>query len=325
VPVYLAVADDARTEIEEEALPSLVDKWMEREPEHLWADALNPTPEMLSYLRQRFRLHPLAIEECDHAGVRPKIERFEEHLYIVLHGINHNPGEERLDTVEFKIFLRGNLLITVHDKPSSSIRATQERLRRDSTILSRYGVDTILHHIVDAVVDHYFPILEALETELDKLESEIFHNPEDHLLEAMLLLQRKFLTLHRIVHPQLDILGALSSGRFPEIEPDDLAYFRDVYDHLQRISDRMQIAREMLAGAMQCYFSQVSNRTNTVMKGLAILATVLLPSTLLTSLWGMNLTVLPGRDFPGTFWIVVSASAGITLLLLMLLRRLRWV
>src|SRR5262249_28751006 len=115
-------------------------------------------------------------------------------------------------------------------------------------------------------------------------------SPDDHLLEAMLVLQRKFLTLHRIVHPQLDILGALSSGRFAEIEAADLAYFRDVYDHLERISDRIQIAREMINGAMQCYLSHVSNKTNMVMKGLTILATVVLPATLLTSIWGMNVT-----------------------------------
>src|SRR5947209_18132107 len=106
VALYLAVAHHTQAEIEDQAALWMVDKWMEREPEHLWSDVLNPTPEMLSYLQQRFNLHPLAIEECDHAGVRPKIERFQEHLYIVLHGINHNPGEDRLDTVEFKIFLR---------------------------------------------------------------------------------------------------------------------------------------------------------------------------------------------------------------------------
>src|SRR5262249_42776571 len=170
--------------------PSLIDNWIERKPEHLWTDALNPSPEALGYLRERFRLHPLAIEECDHAGVRPKIEQFEEHLYIVFHGINHNPGEDRLDTIEFKIFLRPQLLITVHDKASTSIQTTQARLRRDPTVLTRHGVDTVLHHIVDAIVDHYFPLLEMMEGQLENLESEIFRSPDDHLLEAMLVLQR---------------------------------------------------------------------------------------------------------------------------------------
>ena len=324
VRLYLAVAHQTQVAIEHEAAPSLIDNWIERKPEHLWTDALNPSPEALSYLRERFRLHPLAIEECDHAGVRPKIEQFEQHLYIVLHGINHNPGEDRLDTIEFKIFLRPQLLITVHDKASTSIQTTQARLSRDPTVLSRHGVDTVLHHIVDAIVDHYFPLLEMMEGQLENLESEIFRSPDDHLLEAMLVLQRKFLTLHRIVHPQLDILGALSSGRFAEIEAADLAYFRDVYDHLERISDRIQIAREMLNGAMQCYLSHVSNKTNMVMKGLTILATVVLPATLLTSIWGMNVTAIPGQNFAGTFWIVIGASATLSILLLFVLRRLRW-
>src|SRR5262245_22821987 len=176
----------------------------------------------------------------------------------------------------------------------------------------------LLHHIVDPIMNHYFPLLEMMEGQLENLESEIFRSPDDHLLEAILVLQRKFLTLHRIVHPQLDILGALSSGRFAEIEAADLAYFRDVYDHLERISDRIQIAREMINGAMQCYLSHVSNKTNMVMNGLTI------PATVLTSIWGMNVTAIPGQNFAGTFWIVIGASATLSILLLFVLRRLRW-
>src|SRR6185295_10193987 len=161
--LYLAVTEGTQVAIETEAAPCVIDKSIERRPEHLWIDAADPSAEALTYVRERFKLHPLAIEECDHSGVRPKIEQFEEHLYIVLHGINHNPGEDRLDTVEFKIFLRRHLLITVHDKASTSIQATQARLHRDHALLSRHGVDTVLHHIVDAIVDHYFPLLELLE------------------------------------------------------------------------------------------------------------------------------------------------------------------
>ena len=323
-PFYLAAAREGQTSIEADAAPRVVDRWIEQKPDELWLDLLSPSAESLAYLKDKFNLHPLAIEECDHSGVRPKIEQFEGHLYIVLHGINHNPGENQLDTVEFKFFLRRNLLISIHDKPSSSVRGTQERLHRDRPLLSRGGADTVFHHIVDAVVDHYFPILEALETQLEELEGAIFRDPSDHLLEDMLLLQRKFLTLHRIVHPQQDILGALSSGRFAEIEDADIAYFRDVYDHLQRISERIQIAREMLTGAMQCYLSQVANHTNTVMKSLAILATVLLPVTFLTSLMGMNIEHTPGRTDPTTFWFVTGASLVVSIALLVICRHKRW-
>ena len=323
--MYAAAVHEGKTSIEERIAPRVMDRWLEHGPEQLWIDLLKPTTDDLTFIQDRFKLHPLAIEECDHTGVRPKIEQFEDHLYLVLHGVNHNEGEEQLNTVEFKVFLRQDLLITVHDKASSSIRATQQRLYQDRQLMCRKGVDSILHHIVDAIVDHYFPILEALEAQVEKLEVDIFHNPSDNLLEEMLLLQRQCLTLHRIIHPQLDILGALASGRFKEIGAADVAYFRDVYDHLQRISDRIQVAREMLVGSMQCCLSYASNRTNAVMKGLAVLATVMLPVTLLTSLLGiMNPEHLPGQGSPGTFWLVIAISISISIMLIAALKRLRW-
>lgn len=322
--MYVAGVYEGRTKSDAKAVPRLLSGWLERGPEQLWLDLLAPTAEDLSYLRERFQLHPLAVEECDHSGVRPKIEQFDDHLYLVLHGINHNEGADSLNTVEFKIFIRRGLLITVHDKPSRSVRALQDRLQREPQLLPKKGVDTILHHITDEVVDHYFPILESFEARVERIEVEVFRNPTEELLEEMLGLQRRFLTLHRVIHPQLDILGALASGRYPEIDAADLPYFRDVYDHLQRIADRLQIAREMLSGAMQCYLSHASNRMNAVMKSLAILATVVLPASFVTSLLGMNLEHLPGREAPETFWLVAGFSLGASALLILVLKRLRW-
>ncbi|MFN3651465.1 MAG: magnesium/cobalt transporter CorA [Armatimonadota bacterium] len=322
--MYAAAVHEGKTRHEARVTSRLLSGWLEHAPEQLWIDLPEPTAEQLSELGERFGLHPLALEECDHTGVRPKIEQFERHLYLVLHGINHNEGADALDTVEFKIFLWKGHLVTVHNKPSSSIRATQERLQRDPRFLTRGGVDTVLHHIVDAVVDHYFPILERLEAELDQIEEQLFQDGGTELLERMLQLQRRFLTVQRLIHPQLDVLGALSSGRFPEVESEDLAYFRDVYDHLQRIHERVQVSREMLTGAMQCYLTQVSNRTNNVMKGLAVLATVALPATFLTSFLGMNLEHLPGRGSPTTFWLVIGFALLLSAAVLAALRRLRW-
>jgi magnesium transporter len=322
--LYAAAAHGHESWIESNAGPCMINGWLEHQVDQLWLDLESPDAAALEYLRERFQLHPLAVEECDHTGVRPKIEEFDGHLYIVLHGVNHNEGQDRLDPVEFRFFLKRDLLITIHDKPSRSIRKAQDRLKQDPHLLERSGVDSVLHLIVDAVVDHYFPILEGLEARLEKLEGEVFHRPNPSVLEELLTLQRKFLRLQRVIHPQLDILGALSSGRFGEIDAADTAYFRDVYDHLQRISDRLHVAREMLAGAMQCYLSQISNRNNGVMKSLAVLATILLPATLLTNMLSMNIQHLPGRDGPETFWIVLGVSSATSAVLLAALHRLRW-
>jgi magnesium transporter len=322
--MFAAAVSEGRTRTDEKAASRVLSGWLERQPEQIWIDLLAPSAEDLTFLRDRFGLHPLALEECDHAGVRPKIEQFDDHLYLVLHGINHNQGSDALDAVEFKFFLRKGQLITVHDKPSRSIKRMQERVQKEPQLLPKQGVDTVLHHIVDAMVDHYFPIIEAFEDQLERIEQEVFTNLTSELLEEMLGLQRKLLTVHRTIQPQLDILGALSSGRYAVIDPDDIAYFRDVYDHLQRIGERLQIARDMLATAMQCYLSNTSNRMNSVMKSLAILATVLLPASFITSLLGMNLEHLPGRSDPATFWLVAIVSVAASGGLVALLRSLKW-
>lgn len=322
--VYAAAALTDTVRTDPKANARLLSAWLEHQPQQLWLDFTAPGPEDLALMRDRLHLHPLAVEECDHTGVRPKIEEYPDHLYLVLHGINHNAGEDPLDTVEFKIFLRPGQLITVHDSPSSSVRGAQERLQREAKMLATRGVDGILHTIVDAVIDHYFPVVEALEKRVEDLEMAIFRDPKPEQLEEMLSLQRRLLTLHRLIYPQLDILGALSSGRYASIDAEEIVYFRDVHDHLTRINDRLHLAREMLSGAMQCYLSQSGNRMNAVMKSLAVLATVALPASFLTGLLGMNLEHLPGRGDPTTFWWVSLFSIAVSTATLLVLKRLRW-
>jgi magnesium transporter len=322
--VYAAASTQEKVRTDPKAAPRILHAWLDHRPEHLWLDLTAPTAEELSFIRERFGLHPLAVEECDHTGVRPKIEEYPDHLYLVLHGMNHNAGEDLLDTVEFKIFLGKGMLITIHDSPSSSIRGGQERVQRDPKLLSSGGVDRVLHVIVDAIIDHYFPVLEALEAKVQELEHAIFREPQPAQLEEMLGLQRRLLTLHRLIYPQLDILGALSSGRFSSIDPEEVVYFRDVHDHLVRINDRLSLAREMLSGAMQCYLSQSGNRMNAVMKSMALLATIALPASFLTGLFGMNLEHLPGRGSGETFWWVTGISLLISAGTFAMLKRLRW-
>lgn len=314
---------DGKVRLEENAGRSQLAGWLERGPEHLWLDLTAPTTDDLRFLQDRFQLHPLALEECDHSGVRPKIEEFEDHLYIVFHGLNHNPGQELLSTVEFKIFLRRGLLITLHDQPSTSVSGAFARLQKSPGNLPRLGVDTILQQILDLAVDHYFPLLDQLEDRVESLEEAIFAEPRSGLLQEILGLQRQLLQLGRLLNPQLEILAALASGRFQEVDAQDLPYFRDVAEHVQRISDRVHICREMVAGALQCHLSQSSNRMNAAMKSLAVLATLLLPATFITSLLGMNLEHIPGKQALTTFPAVTLLSVLSGLFILGALRRLR--
>jgi magnesium transporter len=321
--MYIAAAREGKSRSEASADLRIARGWLEQPAERTWIDLESPTADELKFLQARFDLHPLAVEECDHTGVRPKIEEFPGHVYLVLHGMNHNPGASHLDTVEFKFFLMRSCLITIHSHPSSSIRATQERLKRDPGFLTE-GPDNVLHHIIDAVIDHYFPVLEGLEDQAQVLEVEVLQRPDQALLEGVLQLRKESQKLQRLIQPQLDILGALASERFTQIDASEAAYFRDVYDHLLRIHDRLQSLRETLTGVMECYLSVQSNQTNQVMKTLTVAAALVLPASFFTSLFGMNLGHLPGREHPATFWWIaglsILASAGAFLAL----RSRRW-
>lgn len=321
--MYAAVVSEGKTHIDPKATPRLLNSWLEHPAEHLWIDLLEPSTDDLAYLRDRFGLHPLAVEECEHSGVRPKIEEFEDHVYLVFHGINHNPGEDMLQGVEFKVFLWPDRLITVHDRPSTSIRAVQEHLKQTPPFLARGGVDSVLHRIMDTVVDHYFPVLEGMEAEGEKLEDAILRDCRPELSEQMLRLRRRTFSLHRMIQLQLELLSGLASGRVAAIGGDRLPYFRDVADHLQRMQDRANGIREMLSVAMECFLSQSSNRMNALVMRLTILATLLLPVSCVASLMGMNLAPTPLNTSAALFWGV--CAVGITLggLLLLVLHRIR--
>jgi magnesium transporter len=317
--MYLATVSNGKTHVEAKAYPKLVSGWLEREPEQLWIDLLEPTPEELAFLQDRFGLHPLSVEELGHTGVRPKIEEFEDHVYLVFHGINHNPGEDTLQAVEFKVFLWPDRLITVHNRPSTSIQAVQEHLQQAPQLLSRGGVDSLLHRVIDTVIDHYFPVLEAIEDEGEQLEEAILRDCRPALAEQMLRLRRRTYALHRMIQLQAEVLGALVSGRVAAIGGDRLPYFRDVADHLHRMQDRAHGVREMLTVAMECYLSQNSNRMNALMTRLTVLATLLLPLSCVAGLMGMNLSPLPLHVSPEAFWTVCGlgvVSGGLLLLAL---------
>jgi magnesium transporter len=314
---------DDGVRIQPQANPRVVGTLRAHPYKHFWLDLEAPTVEELGWLQEEFNLHPLAVEECDHTGVRPKLEEYPEHLYLVLHGINHNAGAERLDMLEFKMFLWPQHLITVHNRPSSSVRQAQERLARDPHWLEGGG-DVILHSIVDAVIDHYVPVLNELEDQVEQIEERVLQSYTEGILEEMLALRRQFQALHRVVGLQCDLLNSLATRRYPEISEDMAAYFRDVHDHLLRLNDTVETNREALLGVLQTHLSVVSNRMNQVMKVLSLVATVTLPLTLLTGLFGINLERLPGSQWPHTFWALVGVMVVLSGVTFWCFRRMKW-
>jgi magnesium transporter len=290
----------------------------------LWVDLAAPTEEEFRILTDPFAFHPLAVEDAVAEVHQPKIETYQRFLYIVLHGIDFQASKHHFATHDTDFFLGPNYLVTVHDGQTRTIQTMRALCARSDHVLGE-GPVALLHRLVDAMVDHYRPEVEKLEDRLDRLEREVFEHPRHELVREILGLKRDVVSLRRVVLPQRDIVGRLARREFSFIT-DEMAYrFRDVFDHLVRLSDEALIYQDRVTGILDAHLTSVSNRLNQQMKVLTLVTTIAVPFTVLGGLFGMNVH-LPGVTGEGdtvAFWWILALAVGMVALMVFALRRLR--
>ncbi len=291
----------------------------------LWVDLAAPSiPESL-ILSETFGFHPLSVEDAM-AGVQyPKAEAYDGYLYVILHGIDFGAAARGFATHDVDFFLGANYLVTVHDGSSRSIGDLRNHAPRNAKILGE-GPVGLFHRIVDAMVDHYNPEVQKLEDRLDELEEAIFERPDPSLARGILEAKRDVASLRRVTAPQRDVVARLARREFVDISTEMSFQFRDVYDHLVRIADDAVIFQDRLTGILDAHLSNISNQLNEVMKVLAVVATIFMPLTLVTGVYGMN---MPLPHFPGgdaaQFWWLSGLSALLVAAMLAMFRRKRWI
>jgi magnesium transporter len=292
----------------------------------LWVDVVQPTPdEGQQLLADTFHFHPLSVEDALSEIHHPKVEPYDRYLYVILHGIDFRAGEHEFATRDVDFFLGDNYLVTVHDGYSRSIQKIKDLCVQHAHILEE-GPVALLHRIVDSMIDNYAPEMEKIEKQMDGLEENAILGAADNLVRPILAIKRDLAELRRVVIPQRDVVGRLARREFPQIS-NEMAYrFRDVYDHLVRYSDEATMFQDRVTGILEGYLSAISNRLNQVMKVLTVVSTIVLPMTVLTGLWGIN---VPLPRFAGgdgvQFWWLVGIMAGITVAMLAIFRRKRWI
>jgi magnesium transporter len=290
----------------------------------VWVDLDRPTPEDSRILSDVFHFHELAIEDALNEIHHPKIESYGDYLYLILHGIDFHARQHRFRTQDVDFFLSTQYLVTVHHGSSRSVGKIVDICARNHQLLGE-GTAALLHRLIDAMVDNYRPEVDELQERLDKLEAEVFEKPNPQLARKILDFKRDVASLRQIVLPQRDAVGRLARREYPFIT-EQLAYrFRDVHDHLVRLSDEAMFFQDRITGILDAHLSAVSNQLNSVMKVLTIIATMFMPLTVLTGMWGMN---VPLPHFPGgdhaQFWWVTAAMVVICVAMLWFFRRLRW-
>ena len=286
----------------------------------LWLDLADTGPDTIALLREVFKIHPLAIEDAQEFDQRPKVEDYDDFVYLVAY------GARGLDQpfVEVHCFYAEHFFVSVH---RDEMPAVTDACRA----LSRLPTDrrlVALYRLLDSLVDSMFPFLSAFDDRIDELQDQVFVKPTEDELAAMFALKRQLVDMRKLVTPQRDMVSSMLSQvvAIPGMTPDSERYIRDLYDHLIRISDMVDSYRDLLSGSLDAYMSVVSNRLNDVMKQLTIIATVFLPLSFLTGFFGQNFGWMVQRL--GSLGVFLGLGLGTEVVaalgLLLLFRRRGW-
>ena len=291
----------------------------------LWVDIEKPTQKDIQFLGKNFSFHPLAVEDCMTDIQRPKIDTYEGYLFIVLHAAILSSHRDKATSLEVDSFVGANYVVTVHLKPVASVTSTWERCLKNNTIMSR-GPAYLFYFLADALVDNYFPILERLDKNIQKVEDSVFATTDSSaVLSKIFNLKENVMILRRIIGPQRETMNFISRGGYDPIIPADLSiYFRDVSDLLARINDNLDTYRDMLSSTVDGYMSATSNRLNEIMKVLTIIATIMMPLTLITGIYGMNFRFMPEIGWRYGYVAIIAIMLTIAGGMLLFFKNKKW-
>ena len=295
----------------------------------VWVDLMIRSDEDAAILREVFHFHELTIEDCVSPLVDPaRIDDYGEYLFLIIQALSGYDPQVELEPVEVDFYLGPNYVVSCHRDPIAAIEQFRERCIRDERTL-RGTPDWVLHGLVDAVIDEYLPIVDAVDDTIDGLEEEVLHRPDTALMRRILIAKRNALRIRRAAVPQRDVMNRLARGEFPQlVHEGTVVYFRDIYDHLVRIDYLVDALRDLADGALNMYLSVVSNRLNEIMKVLTAVGAVFLPGALIAGIYGTNFpetNVWPPYNSEWGFWVVVAAIIGVTLAVLGYMRYRRWI
>ncbi|HMI89415.1 MAG TPA: magnesium/cobalt transporter CorA [Polyangiaceae bacterium] len=300
------------------------DKIAPPQPGHTrWIDIKEQREADMQLLGERFPFHHLTLEDCLHFDQRPKVEEFDDYLFVVLHAFSCPSETCDAEAEEVHLFLGSqNYLITVHTADIAAIDTVWKRAESDAGLATR-GADFLLYLVSDAIVDANFPILDRVNDALESIEDSVLErqNPDD--LARIFQLKRTLVLMRKVLSPERDVFAVLSKRGDPRISEKTALYFRDVYDHLVRIYESIDAGRDLLGNALDAYLSMTSNRTNEIMKRLTLLSAVFLPLTFITGFFGQNFEHLPFHS-DALMYAMAACCIAIPTVMVVVFKRSGW-
>lgn len=300
-----------------------ISDYVARPDTFVWVALRDPTDAQLETMQQEFGLHDLAVEDARHGHQRPKVEEYGDILFAVMHTVEFNATDE-LMVGEVSIFVGRNFVLSVRNRSTQPLLGVRERAEQEPHLL-RHGAGFVFYAILDAVVDRYFPILEALEEELESIEGQIFVRGSARAnIEQLYELKARIMVVRHAVVPAMESVSKLWSGRVPSVCEGSREYFRDVYDHLVRINGTLDALRETIGTAIQVNLSMVAIEESETTKRLAAWAGIFAVATAFAGLWGMNFEFMPELKWKYGYPLALGAITLTCVLLYRKFKRVGW-
>lgn len=278
--------------------------------------------DVLNKVGEKFKLHPLVIEDILNTGHMPKLEDYDEYLFLIIEGMDLNK-DEKLETSQFSFILFKDMVISFQESESGIFDNILERLREGANI-RKNGADDLLYALTDVVVDNYFLIVERIGEKIDDVEDKVLSNPKKENLQEIYELKRNLIYIRKTLWSMRNVISSISKNEINLIDEKSLYYFRDVYDHIIQMIDIIETYRDVCSGMLDTYLSSISNKTNDIMKVLTIFSTIFTPLTFIAGVYGMNFKDLPELSWKygyASFWIISLLITGI---MIRFFRKKKW-
>nr|MBS0038074.1 magnesium/cobalt transporter CorA [Saprospiraceae bacterium] len=280
---------------------------------------------VIEKIGEKLGLHKLTLEDVLSVGQRPKIDEHDNYIYCVLKMFTVGGDHSGVESEQLSFILQGNTLITFQEKEGDVFEYVRIRLREGKGNIRGRKTDYLLYALIDAVVDHYYLIIENLGEQLEEVEITLFENPDKEILEKIHYLRREMLHLRRSVYPLREVISRLEKIEEPKVESGTKVFIRDLYDHTIQVIETIEVLRDMSSGMTDLYMSSVSNKMNNVMKILTIIATIFIPLTFIAGIYGMNFEYMPELTWRWGYFGILAIMLIIIVGMLAYFRKNKWI
>ena len=280
--------------------------------------------DIVEKMGEQFRLHPLLLEDIVDTGQRAKSEDQGDTLFTVLKMLYVDEEDGALKAEQVSLVIGSNFVLSFQEQEGDVFEQIRDRIRKNKGRIRKMGADYLAYSLIDAIVDNYFLILEGVGERLEALEEELISRATPEASGEIHRVKRDALFLRKSVWPLREVISSLARGESPLIRKDTLPYLRDVYDHTIQVIDTIETFRDMISGMRDAYLSVLSNRMNEVMKVLTIIATIFIPLTFITGVYGMNFKYMPETEWHWGYFVSLGLMAAVAALMIAFFKKRKW-